>query len=386
MQFFRWVPIARYPVIAIAVVFGSVDGLAVPAGATPSWSFQPSPRPPGELVSSLNDVVCLTARNCVTVGSYLSSPAGGFESEHTLVERWDGKRWSIVPSPSTRIFSLLSAVSCPAPGFCMAVGWKAGGALAETWNGARWSVVPTVNRPHQADVFLDAVSCRTSKDCFAVGSYFGGVGQYTQVEHWDGKRYSLVPSPNVPPRSNPGNDLFGISCTTGNTCIAVGSTGSTTGPLAERWDGSRWTVMPSAAGSKAGSVLRAVRCTSSTNCWAVGHTSTDKSLIERWDGTTWTIVRSPNRSQHNALLAVKCLTASNCVAVGGQSSTRLSFGTRLIEHWNGTTWAIVASPGPASTSDSYLSGVSCPTTATCMAVGRYNDHGLRKSFVERYGR
>jgi hypothetical protein len=242
---------------------------------------------------------------------------------------------------------------------------------------------------------MSGVSCRTSKDCFAVGVYYGGYGQYTQIEHWDGTRWSLIPSANAAPDPIPGSEVLGISCTTGTPCVAVGNSGGEAAaqptrqfrPLAEQWDGTRWQLMPTFP--EVGGVLYAVKCTSDTNCIAVGGTAADKSLIERWDGTTWTVEPSPNRSHDNTLHAIKCEKATSCLAVGGQAlqSTSFranSFGSPLIEHWNGTTWSIVPHHGPASTANGYLSGVACPTVQNCMAVGRYaKDGDLRAALIER---
>lgn len=368
-------------VVALAAA-GSLVGFMGPADGSGAWSFMSSPNPPGGY-PALNSVVCLNPNDCVAVGNYNASPPA--EVAHGLVETWNGRRWSVVPTPGVKIFALLSSVSCTAPTFCMAVGWRTGQTLAERWNGARWSIVASANRPRWSDNYLDAVSCRTSKDCFAVGTYFGGYGQYTEIQHWDGKHWVLVASPNVPPVANPGNDLDGISCTTGSACVAVGATGTAVGALAEQRVGGRWNLMPTAAGSERGDVLRAVKCTSSTNCFAVGYRSAGKSLIERWDGTTWAIMSSPNRSANNALAAVKCVTGADCVAVGGQSLSAPKIGSRLIVHWNGTTWSIVPSPGPAPTEQSYLSGVSCSTATACVAVGRFDpNYRTQKTLVEHY--
>jgi hypothetical protein len=272
--------------VAIMLTFGTVGALTVPADASAGWSLQPSPHPAAWIVSSLNGVVCLTSKDCVAVGSYQSG-SGASRAERGLVERWDGNRWTVVPSPAVRIFALLSSVSCTAPGFCMATGWRAGGSLMERWNGAKWSIVPSPNRPRlpYAVVFMHGVSCRTSNDCFAVGEYYGGYGEYTQIEHWDGAHWATVPSANATSTGAPSSELAGISCTTGTACIAVGNSGGAVAafstdawrPLAEEWNGSQWTIMPSATSSKTGGALRAVKCTSNTNCFAVGGTAADKA-------------------------------------------------------------------------------------------------------------
>jgi hypothetical protein len=379
---------------AIMLTIGTVGGLTVPADASSGWSLQPSPHPAAWIVSSLNGVVCLTAHDCVAVGSYQSG-SGFSQAERALVERWDGKRWTVVPTPAVRRFALLYSVSCTAPGFCMATGWRAGGSLMERWNGTKWSVVPSPNRPRlpYAVVFMFGVSCRTSKDCFAVGVYYGGYGQYTQIEHWDGTRWSLVPSANAPPDPTPGSEVLGISCTSGTACVAVGNSGGEAAaqptsqfrPLAEQWNGTQWQLMPTVP--KVGGVLQGVKCTSNTNCFAVGGTAADKSLIERWDGTTWTVAPSPNRSHDNTLHAIKCVSATDCLAVGGQALPSFrgnSFGSPLIEHWNGTAWSIVPHHGSTSIGNGYLSGVACTTTQNCIAVGEYaKSNELRTAFIER---
>jgi len=351
----------------------------------------------------------------MAVGESLSGVYSKTTHSHTLIERWDGRRWSIIAGPSPGIYSLLNAIACTTPSFCFAVGSRQDAGvpdrrLVEQWNGTKWTIPPSgINVPFTA--VLRAVSCRTSNDCFAVGDFyeFEG-GPHTLVDHWDGRRWSMVPSPI--PRPSQGSALLGVSCTTGTACIAVGYTNAV--PLVEQWNGHTWSVVPSEhpLRRQAGSVLTSVKCTSNTNCVAVGHNGgliypqinppgdrklrkcatadphciVADSLIEQWNGTTWSIVASPNLSGYESgLFAVKCATATDCVAVGGPSFQAPNFapGRRLIEHWNGTTWSIVANRGPAPTAISYLAGVSCGTATNCVAVGAFlapNDQD--KTFVE----
>ena len=353
----------------------------------------------------------------MAVGESLSGVNSKTGHSNTLTERWDGKRWSIITSPSPWVYSLLNAVSCTAPSSCIAVGSRQdenvpGRALVEHWNGTKWSIVPTgINVPFTA--VLRAVSCRTSNDCFAVGDFYESEGgPHTLVDHWDGRRWSMVPSPT--PRPNHGSALLGVSCTTGTACVAVGYTDAV--PLVEQWNGRTWSVVPSAHPPRrqAGSVLASVKCTSNTNCVAVGHSGgliypqvnppgdaklrkcrtadpnciVADSLIERWNGTTWSIVPSPNLTGYESgLSSVKCVTATDCTAVGGPSfqAPYSAPGRRLIEHWNGTAWTITPSLGPAPTAISYLAGVSCATSTSCVAVGAFLAPPYHeKTFVEHY--
>src|SRR5207253_503535 len=98
--------------------------------------------------------------------------------------------------------------------------------------------------------------------------------------------------------------------------------------------------------------LEDVTCTSASDCWAVGfyyNNTTAQTLIEHWNGTNWAFVTSANTSviQSNQLFGVTCVSASDCWAVGNYENDTPSQGgpfQTLIEHWDGTAWAIVASP------------------------------------------
>jgi len=411
--------------VAIMLIVGTIGGFVTPASASPSWSFVSSPNPAGGELSSLNSVVCLTATDCVAVGdSYFSTHIKAYE--HTLVERWNGHRWSISPSPHPGTYSVLNAVSCSAPGFCVAVGSQDAFALVEEWNGSQWSVVPTPHKISAIPYSLLGASCRTSKDCVAVGYFYRPGGRNTLVEHWDGRRWSIVPSPTPTETLDrpPDSELSGVSCTTGTACVAVGRDRQV--PLVEQWNGTKWSIVPSPHPRVRGaeSALKSVKCTSNTICVAVGfnggtnffppsgdalhaaqlslpkrclptylHCAVADSLIERWNGTTWSILSSPNVPGYdNGLAAVKCVSAVDCTAVGGAFNTLVLSrqpGYRLIEHYNGRTWSIVANPGPAATTASALGGISCATRTDCIAVGSYVPNlraspPYEKTFVERY--
>jgi hypothetical protein len=95
--------------------------------------------------------------------------------------------------------------------------------------------------------------------------------------------------------------LNAVTCTTGANCWAVGYYSDSTGlfTLTDRWNGTNWEAMksPNPSGSSR-SQLQSVYCTSSSNCWAVGNymNSSDSSvtLAERWNGTKWYLVSTPN--------------------------------------------------------------------------------------------
>ena len=62
------------------------------------------------------------------------------------------------------------------------------------------------------------------------------------------------------------------------------------------------------------------------------------TLAESWNGTTWSIVPSPNTGPTvSALQGVSCATATACIAVGYSQTKTRALSSTLIESWNGTT-------------------------------------------------
>jgi hypothetical protein len=72
-------------------------------------------------------------------------------------------------------------------------------------------------------------------------------------------------------------------------------------------------------------LLAAVSCSSPTACMAVGNESRSvgapiSPLAERFNGARWTIQKLP-REPHGKLLAVSCTSSRSCLAVGALEST-----------------------------------------------------------------
>ena len=192
--------------------------------------------------------------------------------------------------------------------------------------------------PPQGGGLLGAVACTSASACTAVGWSSAG----TLAERWDGTRWTIQATPN--PLQGAGV-LSGVACTSASACTAVGATNFTPGAktLAERWDGTRWSIQPTPNPPQGGGVLASVACTSASACTAVG-ASTAGTLAERWDGTTWSIQATPNPPQGGGFLnGVACTSASACIATGGYQNSSGAF-LPLAERWNGSNWAIQPTP------------------------------------------
>lgn len=126
-----------------------------------------------------------------------------------------------------------------------------------------------------------------------------------------------------------------------------------------------WTVVSSPAGSQ----LNGVASVSANDVWAVGQTLAPGTLAEHWDGTAWSVVPTPNPVPgSDRLSAVAAVSASDVWAVG-----TVSFSSPpVIVHWNGRRWASVAHPRQAG----FLSGVSAVSATDVWAVGESQVPGV----------
>jgi hypothetical protein len=291
--------------------------------------------------------------------------------------------WSLVGSPNKSAhINILNAATCASGSDCWAVGYSGGTGgsdgwpqtLIEHWDGTSWSIVPSANSRANQSNSLGGVACTSASDCWAVGAYtyyynslpFPTPYNQTLIEHWDGNSWSIVGSPNTSPTEN--NGLSAVACSSASDCWAVGST-------IQHWNGTSWSIFALPTGG-----IKALTCTSASDCWAVGGTT-----IEHWNGISWASVPEPNSgAEENAddLQAVACSSASDCWAVGAYNYGESA--QTLIEHWNGTSWAIVPSPNPDPNVGA-LNGIACASASACSAVGFYDDSsGNERTLIEQW--
>jgi hypothetical protein len=359
-------------VAAACVVF--LSGMA---GASTGWRAEPVPKPPGAGSTLLGSVSCPAKGNCTAVGDFLNN--GRF----TLAEHWNGTSWAIQPTPNLFRGSF-GGVSCAAPVSCIAVGAKeAGGGrpLAEQWDGTSWALQRVPLPAGAATAGLSDVSCPSSSDCTAVGVYLPAGGEFNQpwAAQWNGTSWTarLLPLPaQVAPF---GGALGAVSCPTALDCIAVGSysaSGQEDHLLAERWNGTRWSLQAVPRPAGAAVIFDSVSCPSGRSCTAVGGSYTGSnqqmaSIVEGWNGTSWAL-QADAAPAHTFLSGVSCPSATGCTAVGTVWAGLGTEAAMVAEHWNGTTWTIQATPTPPKAKQTGLDGVSCLASLYCTAAGGYN--------------
>lgn len=214
--------------------------------------------------------------------------------------------------------------------------------LAEHWDGQRWSAVSATSGSW-TDAWLAAVSASGPRDVWAIGSGQGmGVQQRTLIEHWDGTAWRDVASANA---GDLPNQLEALTVISPNDAWVVGFYQDSARLLAltEHWDGTRWSVVPGVNPAAGINWLSAVSGTSASNVWAVGYrresnATRPQALVERWDGHGWNVVSDAPAATISHLTSVAVVAPDN-VWVAGISGD--SF-TPLVEHWNGTHWAVEA--------------------------------------------
>ena len=376
-----------WSVVAVPNSLGTLEGIACPsatscfaiggnAGALrwdgAAWSLLSSPA--AGFDSALKGIACSSASNCFAVG------VNGAEPNQTLIEHWDGTTWTIVPSPTPTGASSpeLLGVACPSASVCFAVGASDGSPLVERWDGTAWSLVASPPANVTFPPALESVVCSDVSDCFAVG---GGSSVSTTI-HWDGTKWSTVPSPA-------GGSLTAVACTSAADCSAVGTYGFEP-MLAQHWNGTTWSIVAIPTPVPPYDVLAAVTCRNSGDCWAVGHfdlreADFDNGLIEHWNGTSWAVVPDGHTAsdQHlQRLVGVACQSANRCFAVGDENYQDFEH-TLVMHNWNGNHWTQVIPRTPVGSRRNGLSGVACVAT-TCFAVGYYQVDGRYGSLVERW--
>jgi hypothetical protein len=349
----------------------------------PYWSFQSTPNPTGATGSYFFGGTSCTASNaCTAVGAYFNSSG----KEVPLVERWNGTEWSIqsTPSSSEQVeYEYLGGVSCTSSEACTAVGFaysKGEITLAERWNGKEWSVqsMPSL----QSGAHLSGVSCTSAAACTAVGM----AGEGIVAEGWNGTGWSIQEVPS--PVGATGFTEPMVSCTSSSACTLTGSYKNSSGTkvtLAERWNGTVWSIQttPDPAEAKS-STLRGVSCTSSETCTAVGEYSTSSgglsTLAESWNGKEWAIQSTPNNSKksNDKLWGVSCISSTACTAVGGEEEI-------LAEGWNGKEWSIQKPANPTGSLRGRFYGISCISSNICFASGYYESSSeTAVTLAERY--
>ena len=159
-------------------------------------------------------------------------------------------------------------------------------------------------------------------------------------------------------------------------------------PLAEHWNGHAWSTVavPMPAGA-AGAQLDGVDEVSSGDVWAVGNMTTsagaERTLIEHFDGTAWAVVPGPDPrtgpGASDELKGIGGTSAGDLWAVGEYSDGQ-NFNAMLFVHWNGTAWTFVKEPAALHNS-AFGNAVTVLSPTDAWAVG---ENGLQTATLSAH--
>jgi hypothetical protein len=234
---------------------------------------------------------------------------------------------------------------------------------ARTASGAAAVTGGAASAPAKRADLLEGVSCADGT-CYAAGYTLSVAGTRTLIEAWNGKKWVREPSPSA----GAVGPLAPVSCAPGNGANANRCLVAGTPDLAG--SGGSWRIA-----GKGDSQLDSVSCPAAGACVLVGQT-TKAPVYATWNGKTFAsgVLHAPPHSfQTVTVSGVSCVSPVSCVAVGDYS-----YGVRampspsardkvLAEQWNGHAWRLLT---PVNVSDwNQLTAVSCVSASDCTAVG-----------------
>jgi len=295
-----------------------------------SWRLVTTPDLPGG--GELRDVSAVSSTDAWAVGF-----AGTGNGDEPLVEHWDGLRWERVKSPAVSTLNYLLDVKV----FSATAGWAVGTAnvpgtlafqtLIQRWDGASWTVVPSPN-PAPFENEFNGVDGSGPDDVWAVGFTRNGPDGVEQplVAHFDGTGWQTVPTP--PARSAALQDVVALAP---NNVWAVGWEFSlqlfNQVPYALHWNGSQWrnVALPPLPGSR----FYGVTALSANRVYAVGESPAPGRalpLVMRWNGTAWAAEQVPAPATINRLYDADAAGTGTVWGVGvrGNTITQQTFTVR----------------------------------------------------------
>jgi hypothetical protein len=278
---------------------------------------------------------------------------------------FDGTKWTAFAMPQIAgdLTSGLVGVADLAPNNVWAVGniniqEDNPNQVIEHYDGTKWSVStgPTFQPTDQP--FLNGLTAISSTDMWAAGSILTLIGccqeAFPLFEHFDGTSWTATFD-----ESNLNSFISGISAISSNDVWAVGDVGAIGGTFTEHFDGTAWSAVASPSPGNGENALLGVTALASNDVWAVGfyvvaanQDRPQKTLVEHWDGTSWKVVASPNVGGNNSqtisneLRGVIAISANDVWAFGDTDAFLPEKISNLVMHWDGTKWSLVPTPQP----------------------------------------
>lgn len=255
----------------------------------------------------------------------------------------------------------LLGVSCPTVTTCAVVGTSnsPGGplVLTTTDGGGAW----TQHLPSEISVGQPVVvACPTTTECLMSGlTNEGGTQNQIVITHDLWATWALETLPVAV------NYMSGLACPTASVCWATGqvaSKGEVVASYVFRTDngGVTWRVRPIPPNA---TVLWGITCPSVSACWANGEAGNVPLILATTDrGADWSEQTLPSGLTY-PIEGVSCATTADCMAVGATQSLG---NATIVTNDGGAKWRMAASEPDYSGG---LARVACVTNTGCQVLG-----------------
>ena len=162
-------------------------------------------------------------------------------------------------------------------------------------------------------------------------------------------------------------------------------------PLVEHWDGNTWKTasLPKLPEGEVAE-LKAVSADAPADVWAAGRSSQyqgyegDAALLEHWNGSKWALVHdaSPQPPAASAQLTSVAALSPTDVYAAGMTANQNGFGFRgYVEHWNGSSWTVDSPSFPATDRDVEFRSISAAGSQVWLGGLRVDSAGYQHALV-----
>lgn len=246
------------------------------------WSDTTTPDP--GVTAQLEGVDATATGNVWAVGWWYDVTAnGGQGGERPMTMRWNGTSWTEHDGSGAFWWATFTSVSALSATDVWAAGagstdGSTGGPLVEHWNGTSWSV--SLGPTGLDGIRLYGIDAVSSTNVWAVG-YDLNANQ-AAIEHFNGSSWTRVFVSGV--TDQPASQLFAIDGTSGSDIWAGGHVeNQVQSSLMLHYDGAKWTQVPSPNkdGFDAGSVIRGISVPS-TSVAIAGAANTNGGYLDRY--------------------------------------------------------------------------------------------------------
>ena len=303
----------------------------------------------------------------------------------------------------------LTSTSCPADGWCVAVGdypatngivtYEAAVILTESGNAwtATQAPLPAAAAPASQSL-LASVQCPSVGTCVAVGQYLDTSGATQALtEQLSGGTWTPGTLPLPSGASTSGTSAYaqltGVSCPSASWCVASGVYTQTSGTevaMLGGYFGSWLSVAAPLPGAASASQLLSISCPAVGFCVVPGTYEVSGDFLpmaDTYSGGAWSAAALPfpagtssMASVMNNYLDVSCPAVGTCVVAGTTFDGNYE---GLLDSLSGGSWAASAPPLPSGpSSDVQLEAVSCSDASTCTAVGFETVAGIEQGVVD----